>query len=344
MPFYSALYVKPVSYKLNAIRIFLLGWILLTADVSANTIWLKNGDTITGEIKSLQDNRLGVVTDYAGLIYLQWDKIESLDGDHELKIDDKQLNKEYLALNINTKHSLALMSDEKPSEATEDATKTVSIWDKSNWQGGLDLNLNQKIASSKTEYYSAKINTKLRYGDWQHKLDANYRRKIDDSKTKTHEYGANFSSDRFITDNFFWQGRAMYKRDHIEDVTRQTAIGTGPGYQFWDDDSGTFSLSGLLGRTRYDYSDETHEGFYSANLRWDYNRYLMAKDIELYTKGGLTRPLNNATDFSLDASIGMRYHMTKWLSWFMEHSRNLISGGRQDMDERRISTGLGLMW
>jgi hypothetical protein len=52
-----------------------------------------------------------------------------------------------------------------------------------------------------------------------------------------------------MTEKWFWQGRAEYKRDRIEDLARQRTVGTGPGYQFWDDELGAFSLGSLINRT-----------------------------------------------------------------------------------------------
>ena len=68
-------------------------------------------------------------------------------------------------------------------------------------------------------------------------------------------------------------------------------VGTGPGYQFWDDELGAFSLGSLLNRTDYEYRDGSKDNFYSVAMKWDYNRYLIGKKVEFFTNGEVGKPL-----------------------------------------------------
>jgi hypothetical protein len=43
-----------------------------------DTIYFQNGDRVTAEVKSLENNRLRLSTDDAGTIYVEWNKIDSL--------------------------------------------------------------------------------------------------------------------------------------------------------------------------------------------------------------------------------------------------------------------------
>src|SRR3546814_12630921 len=81
-----------------------------------------------------------------------------------------------------------------------------------------------------------------------------------------------YTLDRFMTEKAFWQVLLMHRRDWIEDLNRQTAYGTGPGYQFWDNELGAFSMSALLGRVHYGYSDGSSDAAYAASLRSEERR------------------------------------------------------------------------
>ena len=48
---------------------------------------LVNGDRITGEIKSLEYNQLKLSTYHMGTIYIEWDKIASLQSDQYLLLE-----------------------------------------------------------------------------------------------------------------------------------------------------------------------------------------------------------------------------------------------------------------
>jgi hypothetical protein len=136
-----------------------------------------------------------------------------------------------------------------------------------------------------------------------------------------------------------------YKRDKVEELARQRVVGTGPGYQFWDNELGAFSLGSLLNRTYYEYKDGGKDNFYSLAMKWDYNRYLIGKRVELFTNGEVGRPLSNIADYALDAEIGLRYKVTEWASLNLKAERDIISGTKDsDLNKTRYTAGFGVAW
>jgi hypothetical protein len=60
----------------------LAGWLILVsnsvfaAKIAEVVLW--NGNTITGEVKSLQQGKLKFKTDHAGTIYIEWEFVNSV--------------------------------------------------------------------------------------------------------------------------------------------------------------------------------------------------------------------------------------------------------------------------
>ena len=161
----------------------------------------------------------------------------------------------------------------------------------------------------------------------------------------TDNWRGEYSLDRFLTEKWFWQGRAVYKRDKVEDLSRQRTVGTGPGYQFWDNELGAFSLGSLVNRTDYEFSDGSKENFYSLAMKWDYNRYLIGKKVEFFTNGEVGKPLSGVADYALDAEMGLRYKVTEWASLNLKAERDIISGTDDaDLDKTRYTAGFGVAW
>ena len=133
----------------------------------------------------------------------------------------------------------------------------------------------------------------------------------------------------------------------MEDISRQRTVGTGPGYQFWDDELGAFSLGSLLNRTNYEYSDGKKDNFYSLAMKWDYNRYLMGKTVSFFTNGELGKSLEGTSDYSLDSEIGLRYKVTEWASLNLKAEKDLIgssSGSDNALNKTRYTFGFGVTW
>ena len=57
----------------------------------ADTVWLKNGDRLTGKISVLDGGKLLIETEYGGSIPLKWSKIATLESDQKLLIKQKAL-------------------------------------------------------------------------------------------------------------------------------------------------------------------------------------------------------------------------------------------------------------
>jgi hypothetical protein len=320
-----------------------------SAPALADTVWMKNGDRLSGRIILFDGGKLVLETDYGGTVPLKWSQVASLESDQELLVKQDDITGERAK-------SLQRAEDGKVILANGDAPKTVELGSISQilkpkplvedlvWSGNLDLSLDYKQAERDTEDYAASFRTKARHGRWRHIGSGKYNREFQDDIKVTENWSGEYSLDRFLTEHWFWQGRLDYKRDHIEEVEQQRTIGTGPGYQFWDNELGAFSLASLVNRGDYDYSNGESDHFYSVGLKWDYNRYLMGKTFELFSVGEVARPLSGVANYSLDAEAGLRYKLTDWASLHMKAEKDMVSGAEGDLDETRYSLGVGVGW
>lgn len=317
----------------------------------ADTVWLKNGDRLTGTIKVFDGGKLMVDTAYGGSIPVDMKQVKTLETDQPLLVRQD-------AYNTEVAKSLKPADEGKVILANGDAPKTVELASIQQlmkpkplvqdltWKGNIDAALDFKRADTDTDDYNLAFKTTARHGRWRHIADGEYNRESQDGNVDTDNWSMEYSLDRFITDQWFWQGRLNYKRDNIEDLERQRTLGTGPGYQFWDNELGAFSLGSLLNRTDYQFSDGTKENFYSVAMKWDYNRYLVGKTVELFSTGELGRPLSNVADYSLDADIGLRYKVTEWASLNLKYEKDIVTGtaNGNNLDSSRYTAGFGVTW
>lgn len=332
--------------------------LLMCGTALADTVWLTNGDRLTGTIKSLDNGVLLLNTDYGGDVRIKFAQVQTLESEQELVVRDASLKHDYLARLVRRDpgqvgiDGARRTADGTATEVSTDLTLTDlarvarprPLLRDATITGTLDLGLDQKSASTTTQNYNAALRGEVRHGLWRHRLGANYNRVKEDRTVSTNNYGGDYTLDRFLTPQAFWQGRLTHRRDWIEDLDRQTAYGTGPGYQFWDDDLGAFSLTGLVGRVHYGFKDDTSENFYAASLRWDYKRYFSARQFEFFARGEVSRPIGDAADFALNSELGLRYNVTSWASLYVKFARNQVSGSRESLNENRVTTGLGVKW
>ncbi|QHC94331.1 DUF481 domain-containing protein [Pseudomonas sp. M20] len=316
----------------------------------ADTVWLKNGDKLSGTITVFDGGKLLIQTKYAGAVTIDWKEVKTLDSDQHLLVKQDAYTGE-------VSKSLTAAEDGKVTLANGEAPKTVELASIQQilrpkpvvedlvWKGNVDLALDYQRAEKDTDDYDVGFKTTARHGRWRHTAEGEYNREVQDDETTTDNWRAEYALDRFLTDQWFWQGRLNYKRDHIEELARQRVVGTGPGYQFWDDELGAFSLGSLLNRTDYEYRDGSKDNFYSVAMKWDYNRYLIGKKVEFFTNGEVGKPLSGVADYALDAELGLRYKVTDWASLNLKAERDIISGTNDaDLNKTRYTAGFGVAW
>ncbi|WP_085637354.1 MULTISPECIES: DUF481 domain-containing protein [unclassified Pseudomonas] len=316
----------------------------------ADTVWLNNGDKLSGKITLFDGGKLLIQTPYAGAVTIDWKQVKTLESDQELLVKQDAYSGEKAK-------SLSAAGDGKVTLANGEAPKTVELASIQQilkpkpvvedlvWKGNVDLALDYQRAEKDTDDYDIGFKTSARHGRWRHTGEGEYNRELQDDVTTTDNWRAEYSLDRFLTDQWFWRGRLSYKRDHIEELARQRVVGTGPGYQFWDDELGAFSLGSLFNRTDYEYRDGSKDNFYSVAVKWDYNRYLIGKKVEFFTNGEVGKPLSDVANYALDAEMGLRYKVTDWASLNVKAERDIISGTNDaDLNKTRYTAGFGVAW
>jgi hypothetical protein len=316
----------------------------------ADTVWLKNGDRLSGKINVFDGGKLLIQTEYGGAIPIDWKQVKTLESDQQLLVKQDAYKGEVAK-------SLHAAEDGKVTLANGDAPKTVELASIQQilkpkpvvedlvWKGNVDIALDYQRAEKDTDNYDADFKTVARHGRWRHTAEGEYNRVFQDDVVTTDNWGAEYALDRFLTEKWFWQGRLNYKRDKVEDLTRQRTVGTGPGYQFWDNELGAFSLGSLLNRTDYQYADGSKDNFYALAMKWDYNRYLIGKKVEFFTSGEVGKPLGDAADYSLDAEAGLRYRVTEWASLNLKAEKDIISGADDaSFNKTRYTAGFGVTW
>ena len=227
------------------------------APALGDTVWLKNGDRLSGKIKLFDGGKLLIQTEYAGAIPIDWKQVKTLESDQELLVkQDAYTGEKAKSLQAADEGKVTLANGETPKTvelaSIQQILKPKPVVEDLVWRGNVDVALDYQRAENDTDDYDVDFKTSARHGKWRHIAEGEYNREFQDEVVTTDNWRAEYALDRFITDQWFWQGRLTYKRDKVEELSRQRTVGTGPGYQFWDDELGAFSLGSLLNRTDYE--------------------------------------------------------------------------------------------
>ena len=82
-----------------------------TAEAQKDSVWIRNGDRITGEVKSLSRGLLKYSTDDLGTIYIEWDKVDRISTSTVVEVRLATGHKFYGRLGLAPTGLLALAAD-----------------------------------------------------------------------------------------------------------------------------------------------------------------------------------------------------------------------------------------
>lgn len=330
-----------------------LAWSLLTLASSAlaDTVSLKNGDRLTGDIVLLDAGRLLLKTSYAGTLSLDVKQIERLDSDQQLVARPKRSEANQPAQlvvdsasgqqQIRTANGQSLGLQEVHQLMPAPAKQRLAGLQ---WQGALQLSADYKRKEHDSDKYELKLDNQLRHNRWRHVVAAGYEHETKNDSKKTDHLTASYGLDYFLSQRWFWKGQAKYTQDKTEDLRRQSSLGSGPGFQFWDNPLGSLSASALLNHNRYSFASGEREHFNSLTASWNYRRYFMAKNLELYYKGEAGLPFTPVVDYVLDHEAGLRYRLNSWALLSLRAEWEQVGSDQGSLNDRRYLMGVGVSW
>lgn len=253
--------------------IFLAAYPLLARD-QTDVVILKNGDHITGEVKSLADGVLSVSLDYVdGNISVDWSKVARLES-HQLFVVITEDGSSYQASLATVEGAagepiLIRLIETTGTKVEVDRYKVVRIDETSEkflqrFNGAVNLGLNYTKGNNATQY---NLGTDVQYLRERWMAEANYNSSLSSnsgSATSIRNQLDLRSYHLLRWNNYFYGGLASFLQSSVQEINLQTTIGGGIGHFFTNTNRTSIAVLGGLGWVGTNYNS-------SANLQGTQN-------------------------------------------------------------------------
>ena len=135
----------------------------------ADTVWLKNGDRLSGKIKVFDGGKLLIQTEYAGNVPIDWKQVKTLESDQELLVkQDAYTGEKAKSLLAAEDGSVTLANGETPKTVAlasiQQIIKPKPVIEDLVWKGNVDVALDYKRADKDTDDYDIDFKTTARHG------------------------------------------------------------------------------------------------------------------------------------------------------------------------------------
>lgn len=293
---------------------FILSGLMVTALNSARaaTVVMENGERFSGNIISMIDGDLLLENQYAGEITLPWSAVAELISDTPLRLqlpDDSVVSSPTRSTSPGSIELVEIPAHEQrvlPLVDIAAVNKPLVNPYEYRWRGKSNIGLNATSGNSDTTRFHVDGEGTLENEVNRYIAGVDFNRGSDNDVTSVDNWTAYGSYDRFFSDRLFWNSGLSFKRNTLQELDLRSAIGSGLGYQFFDDDKLRLSTTTGLGYVREEFKDQPGEDFLALQLGLDYEHEWFDWLRFFHTLQALSS-LENGDDFVLRTRSGLRY-------------------------------------
>lgn len=247
--------------------------------VSADTVLLKNGDRLSGEVAVMEKGKLKLKTSYAGVIKIDWAEVDSVDSDSVMKVFRRQAE---------ASDGVVAVKEEDVSSigGSESSTSEVAAINSKpkdyKFSGSVRAGWNKAEGNTRKENVSASFD--LAYEIGKNRFKGRGDHYWGSSKGQRSDYNWLLSAgyDRFIDQKFYVTGTGQIQHDQFQDLTQRSVIGAAPGYQFFDSEELVLSVEAGPAYVWEDYTTRDSREFAAARWAVDFKWWAFPKRLKLF--------------------------------------------------------------
>ena len=335
-----------MKHYLKSVFVFLFLLHLLSGITAADEVHLKNGDRFTGEVKSLEEDKLVLVTSYAGEIAIAWSEVAALRTDKPIKVvltdesvvegisqpgEEKEMNllTEKIEGGVSFRLADVKSINPKPPESPVKISARANV--------GVDV----KKGNTDTESYhfDGAFTARTEENRYRLSFETNNEKSFG-LKTAKNWLGA-INYDHFLSQKWFLYGNASFESDQFKDLNLRSVLGVGSGYQFIE--TPATKLSGEAG---YSYANEDHvldedNSYPAGRLAFVIEKSLFDERVIFFHNDEALVNLEDADDITIRTQTGFRFpfysrfNMTIQYNWDWD---KVPATGQEKTDERYLVT------
>ncbi len=312
----------------------------------ADEVQLKNGDRLTGEVKSLEEDRLVLVTSYAGEITIAWSEVTAVRTDKPIRVvltdesvvegisqqgEEEEMNllTEKIEGGVSFRLADVKSINPKPPEPAVKISARANV--------GIDV----KKGNTDTETYHFDGSFVARTEKNRYRAAFNTDNEKSSGVDTADNWLGSINYDHFLRDKWFLYGNASFESDQFKDLNLRSVLGVGSGYQFIE--TSATKLSGEVGFSyaNEDYDLDEDNSYPAGRLAFIIEKPLLDERVMFFHNDEALFNLEDADDITIRTQTGFRFPFYKRFNMTLQYNWNwekMPATGQKKTDERYLVT------
>jgi len=337
----------PVARRMKVLIILIA--MFAVASVRADEVVLNNGDRITGKMVNLEDGKLSIKTEYAGVISIDWSQVKtfSTDAPAYVKIGD---NTVLVKITESESGTVTLESDDlrTPESVALSRLETMSYERKPAVRVSGRINIGAASSSGNTNVENLNANAEVVARSDQNRvtLGGQVNKGKDSGKETESNWLAYLKYDHFISEKWYAFANASGENDKFKDINLRTTLGAGGGYQVLDTGKTYLLLELGANNVNTDFEVGTDQNYPAARFALDFSRKLFGSEAEFFNRDVFFNSLDDSENQFLRTRTGLRLPIVERLNSTIQYNYdwdNNPAPGRRSEDKTWLFT-LGYRW
>jgi len=291
---------------------------VLHAAPKTDVVTLANGDRITGEVKGLEQGRLELKTDAAETIYIEWDRIATLQTNQYLRIEVES-GVRYLGQvpKVTEPKVLRVVTDEDPEGRDLKMTEVVRFQPIvqgdffKRLDGYVTAGYNYTKANNLQQFtFTGGINSRTEVRQWS--LDGSSTVTTQQGNQDSSRWNISGSTRRFLKDRWFLQGFGGFEGNDELALDLRSTVGGAFGRYLVQTNRQEWSAYAGLDYTRANYVGRDSNNALEAVIGTQYDFFRFRHpEASLDAKLNLYPSLTQSGRFRAEGDLRARYEIVK---------------------------------
>ncbi len=255
----------------------------------ADTVFLRNGDRVSGRVIGLDATSLKLKTEYAGDIAIALERIDRLETDAPVTLvleDDTRI-----AGLLSAREGRLSIEPASTAQAIEVSPSRIDALEQgvvpaAAWRYGGRVTVGVSSSRGNSDVTRANLDSEVTARRGRSRLTAGLRGAYarDSGRDTEGNAGANAKYDHFLSKKWYAYGNSSLEYDPFRDLRLRATGGAGSGYQVLDTARTALALEGGLEYVSAQYYDRADEGFPAGRAALRLDHWLWQNVVQLFVR------------------------------------------------------------